>query len=220
MLLLPVKRRAPFFRSFRHSGSNFRCDVIECRNMQYSAHCLQCKDCFGCCGLVGKQYYIFNKPYSAEEYKRRVKQIVEDLKRSGVYGQFFPAYFAACSYDDSLAGFHWPLSPERQRSLGYRISERAGISPPIGMPASKLPDSTFEATEAICDETFWDENVSKPFKIRKADLIFCRENRVPLSNQYYLTRLKENFRMIFFNGELRPAVCAKSAEALMSSLHR
>jgi len=33
-----------------------------------------CTNCFGCVGLRNKSYYIFNKPYSREEYFERLKQ--------------------------------------------------------------------------------------------------------------------------------------------------
>lgn len=36
--------------------------------------CQSCKNCIGCFGLVSKEYYIFNKPYSKEEYEKIAKE--------------------------------------------------------------------------------------------------------------------------------------------------
>ena len=36
----------------------FGYNLIQCRFAQYSAHCFQCENIFGCCGLGGKKYYI------------------------------------------------------------------------------------------------------------------------------------------------------------------
>jgi hypothetical protein len=60
-----------------------------CYNSQYCLHsadlsdcyfcdyCYDCHDCFGCFGLSHKQYYIYNKPYSAEEYKKKIAELFE-----------------------------------------------------------------------------------------------------------------------------------------------
>ena len=37
--------------------------------------CRSCTSCIGCVGLRGKQYYILNKPYSKEEYEKKVKSL-------------------------------------------------------------------------------------------------------------------------------------------------
>ncbi|MBU0648460.1 hypothetical protein KJ855_04755, partial [Patescibacteria group bacterium] len=44
---------------------------LECENGQNLKFCrdlVGCQDCFGCVGLRNKQYYVFNKQYSKEEY--------------------------------------------------------------------------------------------------------------------------------------------------------
>jgi hypothetical protein len=47
-----------------------------------------CSNCFGCIGLRNKNYYIFNKPYTKEEYQEKIKEFnlgsfsgVEDIKK-------------------------------------------------------------------------------------------------------------------------------------------
>lgn len=44
-------------------------DVILCRD------CVGCMYCFGCSNLKNKQYYIFNKQYSKEEYHEKIKEL-------------------------------------------------------------------------------------------------------------------------------------------------
>ena len=53
----------------------FSADVGNCRNVWYSRDCNDCQDCFGCANLRSKQYYIFNEPYTKEEYKEKIKTI-------------------------------------------------------------------------------------------------------------------------------------------------
>lgn len=60
--------------------------LIKCFRTFFSSHCENCMDvwfsrnlmgcnyCLGCANLRNKQYYIFNKPYSKEEYFKIVKE--------------------------------------------------------------------------------------------------------------------------------------------------
>ena len=45
------------------------------KNIEYSVHLFSCSDCFGCVGLKKKQYCIFNKQYTKEEYGKLVPKI-------------------------------------------------------------------------------------------------------------------------------------------------
>lgn len=193
-------------------------DVIQCKDMEYSAHCYQCKNCFGCCGLVGKQYCVFNKPYPKEEYEKKVQEIKLKLINEKTYGEFFPPHFAACPYEESLAGFHWPLTQSEQQVRGYRTKTIEIKKEGEYSPIEEIPDSSTNVEEKLTEKSFWDNEYSRPFKITKTDLGFCQRNKVPLLNQYYLHRLKDNFRTIFFTGTLRPTTCAKTGKPLLTSL--
>ena len=49
---------------------------VDCDNSQeliLCQDCAGCSNCFGCAGLRNKNYHIFNKPYSKEEYKDKIK---------------------------------------------------------------------------------------------------------------------------------------------------
>jgi hypothetical protein len=46
-----------------------------CSNVQFSYDLIGCQNCFGCVGLRNTKYYIFNKPYSKEEYEQKIKEI-------------------------------------------------------------------------------------------------------------------------------------------------
>src|SRR5207302_864058 len=39
-----------------------------CQNLEYCISVRRCQDCFGCVGIKDKQYCIFNKQYTKEEY--------------------------------------------------------------------------------------------------------------------------------------------------------
>ena len=63
-----------------------RCN--ECMNVSFSYNLQNCSDCFGCANLKNKQYYIFNTPYSREEYEASMRKFdhgsyffVEEMKK-------------------------------------------------------------------------------------------------------------------------------------------
>lgn len=87
-------------------------NVIQSQFLEYCANCFQCKHCFGCSGLKGKEYHIFNKPYSPEEYETLKAEIIAEMKTQGEYGKFFPSFFAPVPYEESWSAVHFPLSLE------------------------------------------------------------------------------------------------------------
>lgn len=61
------------------SDKSFQCffcrDVSGCRNVWFSRDCTDCSDCFGCVNLRHKQFCIFNKQYTKEEYRREIEKL-------------------------------------------------------------------------------------------------------------------------------------------------
>lgn len=45
-----------------------------CRESYFLFDCVECSDCIGCVNLRKKQYYIFNQPYSKEDYERFLRE--------------------------------------------------------------------------------------------------------------------------------------------------
>lgn len=50
-------------------------DCDDCNEVFLSKDCVGCSSCFGCMGLRGKSYCIFNEQYSKEEYKKRLEEM-------------------------------------------------------------------------------------------------------------------------------------------------
>ncbi|MDD4318944.1 MAG: hypothetical protein PHW10_01295 [Candidatus Peribacteraceae bacterium] len=185
--------------------------------MEYSAHCFQCQHCFGCCGLVGKKYHIFNKPYTPEEYEKRKADIIAAMKRTGEYGQFFPGHFAANPYEESLAGFYWPLTREEGTKRGFRMSTEKPERISDAIDASQVPDRSDDAGTDLSKKVFWDPVAKRPFQIADVDIAFAKDLCAPLPHTYYMRRLQENFRLIPFNGELRTVACGKCKKETQTS---
>ena len=192
-------------------------NLIQCKFMEYSAHCMQSQHCFACCGLTGKKYYIFNKAYEPEEYEKRKSEIIAAMKRTGEYGTFFPKHFAANVYEESLSGFYWPMTTTDGKKRGFRMLESEEKREASAQDASHVPDRCDQADESVTKAAYWDPVARRPFQILKEDIAFAQDLKVPLPYTYYMRRLQENFRLIPFDGTLRNVICGKCRKETQTS---
>lgn len=193
----------------------FCSQMAHCQYMQYCAFCLNCQNCFGCAGLVDKNFYIFNKSYSEKEYYKLRDRLVEHMRGTGEYGKFFPGYFAQNPYDESWAGFYFPLNKEEQEGLGFKYKPPVERRKKEHLDVSEIPDSN-SGLENF-DKVYWDDVYERPFKIREADAKFSSRLGVPLPYNYYIHRLQENFRLVPFDGKLRTVDCGKCGKKIETS---
>lgn len=72
---------------------NFSNYTRTCSDCEYCELCFSCKDCFGCVGLKNRQYYILNKPYTRDEYFKKVAEIKAEMHADGSYGKHLPTTY-------------------------------------------------------------------------------------------------------------------------------
>lgn len=82
----------------------------------HSHHVYYCQLCnnsaylFGCVGLNNKQYCIFNKQYSKDEYFVILAKILKQLSRTGQRWRYFPSNMSFHPYNDTVAWEYYPIS--------------------------------------------------------------------------------------------------------------
>jgi len=56
----------------------YNCDFcVNCHNAHHLKHCfdcVSCNNCFGSVGLRHKEYYVYNQPYTKEEYEKKIQE--------------------------------------------------------------------------------------------------------------------------------------------------
>ena len=57
----------------------FSNNCFECIDVYFSKDLKNCSNCFGCSNLRHKNYHIFNKQYSKEEYCKFIKILIQVL---------------------------------------------------------------------------------------------------------------------------------------------
>jgi hypothetical protein len=86
------------------------CD--NCSDSLFLYDCRNCLNCFSCIGLRNKQHHIFNKPYSKEEYKKKLEEFnvgsfQELIKQKELFEKFklnYPRKFINASKSVDISG--------------------------------------------------------------------------------------------------------------------
>lgn len=163
------------------------------KNIEYSLYCLQgSSDLFACVGLRKKQYCIFNKQYSKEEYFALRDKIIAQMNdmpyvnAEGIvykYGEFFPPELSFHAYNVTLAQEFFPLTKEEATEKGYRWYEADPREFKITMSAADLPDAIEDVPDTILKEIIECEKCKKAYRIILAELTFLRTEHIPLPRQ-------------------------------------
>lgn len=164
-------------------------DLYYCDNTMQGS-----RDCFGCVGLRGAQYCIFNKQYTKEEYEDLVPRLIAHMQRTGEWGEFFPMNIAPYPYNDSVAQEAFPLTAEeaKARNLRWR-AEKAPMVPSTTLTPENSSAAYSDADKAqellggvlVCEIT------GQPFRIIPQELSLYLRLGVPIPRRHPDQRHKE-----------------------------
>jgi hypothetical protein len=171
-------------------GSKFLWDCWpNARDCEYSMHLRSCSDCFGCVGLKKKQYCIFNKQYSKEEYNILVEKIklhmdeMPYLDKNGhmyKYGEFFPIELSPYGYNNTIAMDHFKTTKEEVMQNGYGWVEVSRGEYKITKKSLELPESINGVDDSILKEVIECGKCLKPYRIVENELSFLKKENLPL----------------------------------------
>ncbi len=163
---------------------------------QYCTNCHSSSDLFGCYGLKHKQYCIFNKQYSKEEYETlRAKIIahmntmpyVDKMGRTYKYGEFFPSEILPFAYNQTIAQEHFPITKEKALAQGFRWQEPETKNYKVTLSGFEIPDKIENVSNNITKEVLGCEHAQKcnqmctaAFRITPDELAFYRYNHIPI----------------------------------------
>jgi len=165
-------------------------------DLKYCIFCQNSSHLFGCISLRNKQYCIFNKQYTKEEYETLVPKIIQHMnempytdKKGNVYkyGEFFPAEMSPLAYNESFAYENFPLTREEAEAQGFVWREVKDRQFNITMQSSNVPDNINDVDESITKEVIGCGHEGKcmhecvgAFKITQQELNFYKLLKIPL----------------------------------------
>lgn len=171
-------------------GNNLMCDyyvVMNVSNVYYSVFCFNgTNDCFGCVGLMHKRFCIFNKQYEEGEYLALRAKIVEHMKKTGEWGQFFPISTSSFGYNETVAMDYFKLERDEVLKRGYKWKEKdqkeyLKQDYVVSDHINDVPDSIIDEVLACCE-------CGRNFKIIPQELKFYKKKGVPIPRKCYLCR--------------------------------
>ncbi len=185
----------------------------------YSTHCHEnCQHLFGCSDLRRAQFCILNKQYSQTDYEKLVPRIVEHMRETGEWGEFFPMHLALVGYNESLAQEFLPLERSAVENLGGWWSRYVAPAPDVQhtLRPDELPDKLNDTPPEITKRAIHCERTGRPFRIVEMELRGYRHHSLPLPrlhpDERYRDRVARLNPRALFERE-----CAECATKLWSS---
>lgn len=169
----------------------------------YSELTFHSEDLFGCVSMIKKKHCIFNKQYSKKDFLILKDKIIEHMKTTGEWGEFFPVSISPFPYNDSLAYDYFPMNKNRVLEKGWRWYERPPRDYMPTIYSYDLPNTSKDFSDDILGETIScstqnsEENkkiyksCTTAFRLNTQELIFYRKMGLPIPNKCYRCRLQD-----------------------------
>lgn len=172
------------------------------RNLEYCVSCRSSSNLFGCVGLRNKEYCIFNKQYSRDDYLALRDKIISHMnempymdlhKNIYKYGEFFPPEFSPFSYNQTLAQDFFPLTKEQALEKAYPWTDPELREYKITLESKNIPDRIKDAPDSITKETIQCENCKRAYRIIEPELNFLKKFVLPIPRRCVECRLRRRF---------------------------
>lgn len=130
----------------------------DCRDVYFSKNLNDCSNCFGCVNLRHRKYFIFNEPYSKDEYFKKIEEIgvnkysnVEKMKNlAREFWLKYPVKYINGSKNVNVSGDN--IYNSKNAINCYIAIGAENVKHCQYIPTSPISDS--------CDYTEWGENAS------------------------------------------------------------
>ncbi len=160
----------------------------------YCNFCYTCSHCFGCVWLRNKEYCIFNKQYTKEEYNELVPKIIAQMIKEGQRWEFFDPQLSPFWYNETVAMEYYPLTKEEALKLWYKWSDYEAPFPKVEkyVQGKKLRTASCktiheqkpELLEKLLNYAVVCEVSGRPFRIIKQEIDFYIKHDLPLPKKH------------------------------------
>lgn len=193
MTTFGAKEGASFCYEVHEIGDGVRnllfCDQVwdNAENLMYSKLCGRgCHDLFACVSMKRHQYCILNKQYSQEEYEELVPRIIDHMRETGEWGEFFPVRISPFAYNETIAIQFFPMTKEKVLERGWKWSDYEEAPPEVEkvIPADRLPNKTSDVPDDILNWAIQCEVSNKLFRLVPQELRYYRQQGLPIPRRH------------------------------------
>jgi len=195
-------------------GQNFiGCSsTLKAHNMYYCDSCQGGHDCFGCVGLRNKEYCIFNKQYTKEEYEKLAGKIAQKMIDEGIWGHYYPLELTLFGYNETLAQVLFPKTKEEALNLGAKWQDKdysLKFDGEFYLPEDDIQEyvNNSEKREQLLKGILKCKTSGKPFRIMSQELAFYLDNSIPIPDEHYDIRFENKFKMRTYKLYDRTCMC-------------
>lgn len=163
--------------------------VYGCHNATYCFNCHGCGNIFGCIGLKNKEYCVFNKQYTKEDYEMLVSKIKKQMEevpytdkqgRVYKYGEFFPSELSPFGYNETSGQDFMPQSKEAAQGAGFNWRESKAPQHQPTLLAKDLPDAIEDSNVKITEENLGCAVCGKAYRVIVKEFQFLAQFHLPL----------------------------------------
>ncbi len=163
-------------------------------SVSYSDTCQNSQNLFGCVSIKKGEYMIFNKKYSKDEYQAMKEKIIEHMKETKEYGEFFPPRMAPVYYNETQGNLYDPLSKEEVLEKGWHWEENLpGTFGKETIQPMNIPDRIEDVVDGYVNEIFACTACTKNYNVTHDELSFYRKENIPFPRKCPNCRYKRRF---------------------------
>ena len=188
--------------------------LADSAQLSYCMNCPHSKNCFACIGLQHKQYCIFNKQYTKDEYEALAGKVIDAMRKTGEWGEFYPVGFAMFPYNETIAQEQFPLTKKEatQRGYAWRDPDAREYRP----QTVALPETIDTVTEKIEDEVLACRACKRNYKVIAQELALYRQLKTPVPPLCFYCR-HTNRRMMRNPRTLYDRKCTKCQKEIRTT---
>jgi len=177
------------------------------KDLIYCDQCMFSSDLFACCGISHWKNAILNKSYNKHEYEMLCGKIIDHMKSTSEWGEFFPLALSPFGYNETVAQDYFPLTDSAAEISWYKWRIDDEVSSYHGEYCKPLPIDQYDERkvgyevaqkniDACLDWIIECSVTKKPFKIIKPELAFYIEHHlaIPLISPNERHRLRTQLR--------------------------
>lgn len=157
--------------------------VHSCQHTYYAINCHNSSYVFGCIWLRNKQYCIFNKQYTKEQYEIHLPKLIKKMNKNWERWEFFHPSLSPFAYNETVAQDSFPLNKDISSKIWYAWQDK-NYDPNIPNDVEviqwiNLPDISI-VKDSIVKKIILCEISWRPFRILKKELEIHRYFSLPL----------------------------------------
>ncbi len=171
--------------------------VLFCNHVWFDTNLLYCTSCFnsnnlfGCIGMKKNSYCILNRQYTKEEYEELVPKIIEHMRQTGEWGNFFPPQYSPFGFNETASSIEHPLDRETALKRGWKWHEESKAKPHDSKKVTEIPSDITKVSDDITTQILTCEVTGKPYKIVPQELRFYRQMHLPIPKRCPDQRYKD-----------------------------